>query len=451
MLTKMYQVLQGKINQQQKDETEFLPAALEVLETPPSPVGRIMLWTLFILITGIFLWTMIGHVDEVAVAPGKLIPVGYVKTVQAEDKGVVKHIYVKEGQTVKQGELLVELDTTFTAADMARNKKEMAYYHLEIERLMAEMEERPFTPSKDPNLEEKDIAFQVNLYQSRLVEYRTKLSAAEFNISQSQSSLTSSRANYTKFASLYKIAKEKEQRIEQLVNENAISTFTLFDHQEKRMELEHNITAQASEIARLEWAVLQSQEAVATIQAERNRDITTKLVEDRKLFQSYMEEVKKAEEKDRLSRIVAPIDGKVSQLAIHTVGGVVTAAQPLLEIVPEDAELRVEAWVANKDIGFIQQGQSAEVKIETFSFQRYGTIDATVVDISPDAVEDKEKGRVYRVLLSLNKNSFIVNDRNVVVSPGMTATAEIKIRQKRIIEFFLDPFRQYQSEALRER
>lgn len=452
MLTKIKQLLNGKSNEQwQQSETEFLPAALEVLETPPSPVGRALLWTFFILIISIVVWTFVGHVDEIAVAPGKLIPVGYVKTVQAEDKGVVKAIHVKEGQKVSQGQLLLELDTTFTAADMARLKKEVAYYRLEIERLTAEMEDRVFMPQKDPDLEDKDISFQLGLYHSRLAEYKTKLAAAEFNVSQSEASLRSSRANYEKYSSLYEIAREKERRIEQLVSENAVSTFTLFDHQAKRLELEHSMAAQLSEISRLEWAILQSQEAVAAIKAERNRDITSKLVDDRKQFQAYMEEVKKAEEKDRLSRIVAPIDGKVSQLAVHTVGGIVTAAQPLLEIVPENVELQVEAWVANKDIGFVQQGQPAEVKIETFSFQRYGTLGATVVDISPDAVEDKEKGRVYRVLLSLDKNSFIVNDRYAAISPGMTATGEIKIRQKRIIEFFLDPFRQYQSEALRER
>ncbi|GMB01644.1 HlyD family type I secretion periplasmic adaptor subunit [Pelosinus sp. IPA-1] len=452
MLSKLLRSLNEKLNEQwPQNETEFLPAALEVLETPPSPVGRIMMWTFFVVITSIILWTFIGHVDEVAVAPGKLIPIGYVKTVQAEDKGVVKAIHVKDGQKVTQGQLLLELDTTFTAADMARNKKEMAYYRLEIERLMAEMEERVFTPQKDPDLEDKDISFQVGLYQSRLAEYKAKLATAEFNVSQSLASLRSSRATYDKYASLYEIAREKEKRIEQLVSENAVSTFTLFDHQEKRLELEHNISSQAAEIARLEWAVQQSQEAVTTIKTERNRDITSKMVDDRKQFQAYAEEVKKAEEKDRLSRIVAPIDGKVSQLAVHTIGGIVTAAQPLMDIVPEDAELQVEAWVANKDIGFIQQGQPAEVKIETFSFQRYGTLGATVVEISPDAVEDKDKGRVYRVLLSLDKNSFLVNDRYAAVSSGMTATGEIKIRQKRIIEFFLDPFRQYQSEALRER
>jgi hemolysin D len=452
MLSKIFQLMHKKFDgQKMQEETEFLPAALEVLETPPSLVGRVMLWTLFILIAGILLWTILGHVDEVAIAPGKLIPTGYVKVVQAEDKGVVKSIQVKEGDKVVKGQLLMELDTTITAADVARSKKEIAYYSLEIERLMAEKEERFFIPQKYPDLTEQDITFQMGLYQSRLAEYKTKLSSVEFNAEQNQASLNSSRANYAKFVSLYEIAKDKEKRIEQLVQENAVSQFTLFAQQEKRLELEHNIASQASDITRLEWALRQSQEEVANIKAQRDRDITTKLVEDRKLLQQYTEEVKKAEEKDRLSRIVAPIDGRVSQLAVHTVGGVVTPAQTLLEVVPEDAEIQVEAWAANKDIGFIQEGQSAEVKVETFSFQKYGTLGATVVNISPDAVEDKEKGRVYRVLLSLDKKSFLVNDRYAPLSPGMSVTGEIKIRQKRIIEFFLDPFRQYQSEALRER
>lgn len=438
-------------SQKKREDTEFLPAALEVIETPPSPVGRKLLWTLFTLVIGITLWAFIGFVDEVAIAPGKLIPIGNVKTIQAEDKGVVKGIYVKEGQRVGKGELLIELDTTFTAADLTRIKKEVAYYSLEIDRLMAEQDEKAFTPKKYPDLEEKDIDFQMRLYQSRFLEYNTKISSAQFNVMQNEAALQSAKANYTKLVGLFQIAKEKEQRIERLVSENAIATFVLFDHQAKRLELEKDIEGQKSEISRLEWAVAQSKDVVAGIKAERIRDITNKLVDDRKLVQGYMEELKKAEEKNRLSHIVAPIDGRVSQLAVHTVGGVVTAAQPLLTVVPYDAEIQVEAWVANKDIGFVQKGQIAEVKVETFSFQKFGTILGEVVEISPDAIEDKEKGRVYRVLLSLDKKSFLVNDREVALVPGMTATGEIKIRKKRIIEFFLDPFRQYQSEALRER
>lgn len=452
MLQKISEFLNKKLKaQQSKEETEFLPAALEVVETPPSPIGRMVLWTLFILVSLALAWSILGNVDEVAVAPGKVIPVGNVKVVQAEDKGVIKSICVKDGQKVNEGELLLELDTTFTAADVARVKKEIAYYNLELDRLIAEQQELPFVPQNSADIEDKDVDFQVKLYQSRLAEYQVKLLAAHSSLRQNEASLTSAQANYHKLVSLYDIAKEKERRIEQLVSENAIATFVLFDHRAKRLELEQEIAAKTAEIAGLEWAIVQSQQAVSAIKAERNRDIATKLVEDRKQLQVYQEELKKAQEKDRLSRITAPIGGRVCQLAVHTVGGIVTSAQPLLEIVPEDTELQVEAWAANKDIGFIQQGQRAEVKVETFSFQKYGTLGAKVIDISPDAVDDKEKGRVYRVLLSIDKNSFNVNNREVALTPGMSASGEIKIRQKRIIEFFLDPFRQYQSEALRER
>lgn len=436
-----------------KEETEFLPAALEVVETPPSPVGRIVLWTLFAVVVCTLIWSIVGKVDEVAIAPGKVMPIGHVKTLQAEDKGIIKKIYVKEGQRVSAGELLLEFDTTITAADLERLKKESAYLQLEIDRLLAERDGTPFVPDmqKYQGIEAKDLAYQQSLYGSRLSEYRTKMLAAQANLAQSEAALRSALATQDKQVGLFAIAQEKERRIESLVSENAVATFTLFDHQAKRLELQQDISAQASEISRLQWAIAQSREAIQLTQAERLRDVTTKLVDDQKQFQSYSEELKKAQNKDRLTRVVAPMDGRVSQLALHTVGGIVTPAQPLMDIVPEDAELLVEAWVANKDIGFVQIGQTAEVKIETFSFQKFGTLDAEVTDISPDATEDKDKGRVYSVLLKLKQAWVEVNGKEVALTSGMTATGEIKIRQKRVIEFFLDPFRQYKSEALRER
>ncbi len=438
-------------NELNKDEYEFLPAALEVVETPPSPLGRSVLWLLFIFILIVVIWVMVGQVDEVAIAPGKIIPTGNVKTIQAEDKGVVKGIFVKDGQKVSKGELLIELDTTITAADVARIKREVAYYSLEIDRLLAEQSGSSFIPQQYPSLDPKDIAYQQNLYQTRLAEYNTKLLMAKALVMQNEADLATTKAGYKKQVELFAIAKEKEDRLMKLAQEDAIATFVVLDYQAKRIEIEEDINAQASEINRKQWNLIQAQEQLNSIVAERNKDISTSLMEDRKQLSIYSEELKKAEEKDRLSKIVAPIDGRVAQLSIHTVGGVVTEAQPLLEVVPEDAVLQVEACVANKDIGFVSIGQSAEVKIETFNFQKFGTVDATVVEISPDAIEDKEKGRVYRVVLEIDKNSFDVNGKEVALSPGMTATGEIKIRQKRIIEFFLDPFKQYQSEALRER
>ena len=121
-------------------------------------------------------------------------------------------------------------------------------------------------------------------------------------------------------------------------------------------------------------------------------------------------------------------------------------------IVPDDAQMEIEAWVANKDIGFVYDGQNAEIKVETFNFQKYGTLDATLAEVSSDAVEDKDKGLIYRVLLRTNIDYFaLANNRTVKLRPGMAVTAEIKTRQKRIIEYFMDPFIKYKSEGLRER
>lgn len=441
----------GDKDKLQREEIEFLPAALEVVETPPSPTGRAVLWTLFVLLAVIFIWVMVGHVDEIAVANGKIIPNGEVKVVQAEDKGVIKSIHVTEGQLVKKGDLLVELDTTMTEADVNNVRHQVAYYRLDIERLLAEQGNLPFTAKPQDGLEDQDILYQQNLYNSRMAEYRSKLAIAQSNMMQMQAGLNSAQAGYEKLANLYDIAQEKQSKVEILAEQNAISTFTVLDYQSKSVELAEDMNTQQAEIAKAGWGLVQAQQQIDSVNAEHSKDITAALVEDRKQLASYEEQLKKAEEKNRLSQIVAPIDGRVSQLSVHTDGGIVTAAQAIMQIVPEDTALEVEAWVQNKDIGFIQEGQSAEVKVETFSFQKFGTLNGTITEISPNAVDDKEKGRVYRVLLQLDKDHFQVSGRDVPLSSGMTATAEIKIRQKRIIEFFLDPFRQYQSEALRER
>ena len=207
-------------NELNKDEYEFLPAALEVVETPPSPLGRSVLWLLFIFILIVVIWVMVGQVDEVAIAPGKIIPTGNVKTIQAEDKGVVKGIFVKDGQKVSKGELLIELDTTITAADVARIKREVAYYSLEIDRLLAEQSGSSFIPQQYPSLDPKDIAYQQNLYQTRLAEYNTKLLMAKALVMQNEADLATTKAGYKKQVELFAIAKEKEDRLMKLAQED---------------------------------------------------------------------------------------------------------------------------------------------------------------------------------------------------------------------------------------
>ena len=190
---------------------------------------------------------------------------------------------------------------------------------------------------------------------------------------------------------------------------------------------------------------------LANVKAERQLSIDQEIDQtQQELFQAN-EELKKAAEQHELIKILAPDDGYVSNLQVHTLGSVVTTAQALMELVPEGTRLEIETWAQNKDIGFLQEGQEADVKIESFDYQKYGVVSAKLTNISPNSIEDPEQGRVYRLLLTPEKDTIDIEGRKVPLSSGMNVTAEIKTRKKHIYEFFLEPFKTYKSEFLRER
>lgn len=432
-------------------ETEFLPSILEVTETPPSPVGRAVLWTLVALLVAGAIWICVGEVDEVAIANGKVIPVGNVKIVQSQNKGAIKELDVKEGDYVEEGQTLVVLDTTKTQADVDQLKKQAAYYGMTVARLQAEMQDAPFTPPQDPEglLEQKDIDAQVTLYESR----RAKLAADQEKnlaaVQQAAASVEGSEAQLQKYRALQNVAQEKEDRLNELMQEDAISYFQLLEARATRVEYQRNADATEKSILEQQGKLAEAQDNFATTDSAYRQETMSQLVEAKRQLNAIQEELKKADETNQQSEIVAPISGRVNQLAVHTLGGVVSEGQALMMIVPDDATMEIEAYADNKDIGFIQQGQTAEVKVETFNFQKFGMVNATVDEISPDAgsnVQDKETYQKYRLTLGLEND-----DSGIDLTPGMNVSAEIKIKKKKIIDFFLDPFRKYKDEALRER
>lgn len=451
-LTKIWDnLVNGK---EEEQETEFLPAILEVTETPPSPVGRMVMWSILAILVVMALWSYIGTINEVAVAPGKVIPMGQVKTVQVKNKGIINEILVKDGDIVKEGEVLVRLDPTSTGADYDSLKKRLAYFALDIDRLNAELSGTPFLPKSDPDLEARDIAAEQALYQSRTNQYRAERDAAVSAIAQREASLASEIENYKKFAEVLEIAQDKEHRLEMLVEQNAVAEFQLLEQKAQRIQYEKTADAQREILVRAEAELAEARQRLSNVDAAYNKDIMTSLVDARKQYYAIEEELKKAEEDKRLATIKAPCDGKVYNLSVHTVGGIVTDAQPLMMIVPDGATLEFEVWADNKDIGFIHRGQEAEVKVSTFNFQKFGMINAIVEEIGADAYDDSHdpaKDKKFRLLLKPLEVSMNVMGKDVMLTPGMDVTAEVKIREKRIIAYFMDPFRKYTHEALRER
>ncbi|MBR4153104.1 MAG: HlyD family type I secretion periplasmic adaptor subunit [Selenomonadaceae bacterium] len=435
-------------------ETEFLPAILEVTETPPSPTGRLVMWSILLLVVIALAWSYLGHINEVAVAAGKVIPSGQIKTVQVKNKGIVKEINVEEGQIVQEGDVLVVLDPTTTSADYDSLRKRAAYYKLDIQRLTAELTQQPFVPEEDPDLEPHDLAAEMALYQSRTSDYRTQRQSREDVIAQRIAKLQASQASYEKYAEVLAIAQEKEARLEELSEQNAISQFQLLEQQRETIEYAKNAQAELDSLNSIRAEIAEAQQNLANVDASYHKDIMTALVEAKKEYYAIAEAIKKAEEDSRMAVIYAPISGRIYNLSIHTLGGIVTDAQPLLQIVPEETKLEFEVYADNKDIGFIKVGQEAEVKVETYNFQKFGMYKAEVMEISADAVNepnDQQKHMKYKLLLDPTSNDINVYGQPAKIEVGMNVSAEIKIKEKRIIDFFLDPFRRYTSEALRER
>ena len=440
--------------EEREKETEFLPAILEVTETPPSPTGRIIMWLILILVVALLAWSFLGHINEVAVASGKVIPSGQVKTVQVKNKGIVKEILVEEGQFVNEGDVLIVLDPTTTSADYDSLKKRAAYYKLDLQRLTAELTQQPFVPEEDPDLEPHDLAAEMALYQSRTADYHTQRQSRLEVIGQKMAQLQAAQANYEKFAQVLAIEQEKEARLTELMEQDAISEFQLLEQQSSTIQYEKNAQAELDSINSIRAEIAEAQQNLANVDAAYHKDIMTAMVEAKKEYYTVIEAIKKADEDSRMATIYAPISGRVYNLNIHTLGGIVTDAQPLMQIVPEDVRLEFEVYADNKDIGFIKVGQEAEVKFDTYNFQKFGMYKAEVMEISADAVNepnDPQRDKKFKLLLAPTSNDINVYGQPAQIEIGMSITAEIRIKEKRIIDFFLDPFRRYTSEALRER
>ncbi|MBE8955581.1 MAG: HlyD family type I secretion periplasmic adaptor subunit [Quinella sp. 2Q5] len=440
--------------EEREKETEFLPAILEVTETPPSPTGRLVMWSILALLVVALIWSFLGHINEVAVAAGKVIPSGQIKTIQVKNKGIIKEINVEEGQLVQEGDVLVVLDPTTTSADYDSLKKRAAYYKLDIQRLTAELTQQPFTPEEDPDLDAHDLAAEMALYQSRTSDYHTQRQSRQDVIDQRIAKFQATQASYEKFADVLAIAQEKEARLVELSEQNAISEFQLLEQQRETIEYAKNAQAELDSLNSIRAEIAEAQQNLANVDAAYHKDVMTALVDAKKEYYSVTEAIKKADEDSRMATIYAPISGRVYNLNVHTLGGIVTDAQPLMQIVPEDAKLEFEVYADNKDIGFIKVGQEAEVKVETFNFQKFGMYKAEVQEISADAVNepsDLNRDKKFKLILDPTSNDINVYGQPAKIEVGMNVSAEIKIKEKRIIDFFLDPFRRYTSEALRER
>lgn len=435
-------------------ETEFLPAHLEIADTPVHPAPSWTMRAIAALATAVALLALFGHLDIVAVAHGKMVPSARVKIIQPAVTGVVRSILVQNGMHVVGGQLLMELDPAQAVADTNKATAAKTDAQFAVARAQALLNAQaklhsPVVERVPAGTPERQA--QIQIYAEGVYnEYRNKLSSLQAQLEQREAELRTARAEIAKLQVVAPLARQQADDYQSLAKEKYVSRDDYLDKEQSALTQEGELRAQTEHTIELSAAVEEQKQEIATTAATFRREQFEDMEKAQQALAQSSGDQTKAEVRQDLMQLRAPVSGTIQNLAIHTVGGVVTTAQALLEIVPEDT-LEVEANVENKDIGFVEAGQDVVVKVEAFPYTRYGYLLGKVTSVSNDAVEDKKSGLLYVVRIALPTNRFQAGNKQLNFAPGMQVVAEIHTGKRTVAEYFFSPFVQTVGESLRER
>src|SRR6186713_1439419 len=445
------------------EELAFLPAALEIVETPPSPIGRTIGATIILLFCAALAWAWWGTIDIVASSTGKIVPSGRTKVIQPFETGVVRSIRVQDGQAVKAGDVLIELDPTVNAAERDHLHNDLLAEQLNIARLHAALAgaDDPTAAFHPPaGAGAALISAQRQLLLNQVTEHRARIASLARQQAQKEAEQGTIVATIHKLEATIPVVQQRVDIRKTLMEKELGSKITYFEILQALVEQQEDLGVQKSHLREAEAAAAAIRETRGQAEAEYRRTLSDELAKAEQKASGLAQDLIKAEQKTKLQLLTSPVDGVVQQLAIHTVGGVVTPAQALLAVVPSDSRLEIEAMISNRDIGFVHAGQEAEIKIDTFSFTRYGLLRGTVLTVSQDAViRDRRQDRAddralgtqndtsepkgqelnYSARISLDRTRMQIDDRVVDLSPGMAATVEIKTGSRTILSYLLSP------------
>jgi hemolysin D len=469
------------------DEAAFLPAALSLQDTPVHPAPRRFAMAIMALFVIALVWAIFAQVDIVATAPGRIIVSDRTKLIQPLEASVVKKVLVKDGDRVSAGQVLVELDPTNASADKASVQEQLSAAASEVYRtqklqqlllnqkqinelirgLEAENIQKSAVSGKNtsniPNMgilsgtassQASSIQVQSQL-QSEWRDISARLAKLDAEAARRQAEIQTVMAAIAKLQATLPMAQTREADFKNLVGEGFISSHATQDKTRERVEQERDLATQQARLMEAKSTLAETEQTKAAFKAETQRLLNDRHAVATSKLQQLTQESSKANQRERQTQLTAPVAGIIQQLAIHSVGGVVTPAQPLMIVVPDSADgaqtVTAEISIANQDIGFVNTGQIAEVKLETFPYTKYGTVKAKVDIVTADAVTDEKKGSFYPATITLAQKDMLIDGKRVKLSPGMNITAEIKTGQRRVIEYLLSPVQRAGSESLRER
>ena len=418
-----------------------MPAALALQDRPDSAALRRTARLLMLMVLLVLMWSVLGKVDIVVGASGRVIPSARTKTIASVDVASVRALHVVEGQRVNAGDVLVELDSSGSDAEYQKAADRVVAAQLEMARaraLIAAVQaprnlplNTPLNTPQWPDLAMDKVALATPEQQA------TAASHLRRQVVDFQARMTRLDDAVARYVAALPLVRQRAADLAALLVTQDVSSHAWLEKEQLRIELEGQL------------ADAENQRRV--LLAQTVREAHDALHESQRVLVASAQDQERASERSRLLRLTSPVDGTVQQLTVHTVGGVVPAAQPLMQVVPLGSPVEVEAQLENRDVGFVQEGQAVVVKVDAFDYTKYGTVSGVVRHVSHDAIQDERRGLLYPVRIALTTDHLVVDGVPMPVTAGMAVNLNIKTGTRRVIEFVLSPLIRHQKEALRER
>ena len=451
---------QNTVDRQVKD---FLPNHLAITQTPPHPAAKVTAAIICLLFSIAIIWAMVSEVDIIVSASGKLIPTGQSKQIQPLSKSIIKQIHVADGDAVKAGDILVELDADITLSDINKLTNDLMICEIKIANLQAfdqslkQGQLQPVQYSRTAPVEHlnpllaKEQALHHVIFQQQWQSFQAETALLRLQAQELEAKADINAIEIEKYQSLIAFTGKKVKGLKKLLARDMVAEVEYLEQRQNQINLQKDLAIARSRAKEIQAQIHATHQRIDIITSDISFANLQVLAEEQQRAFTLQQEINKAQSLDSQHTLRAPVDGIVQGLAISGIGQVVTDAQVLMNIIPSNQQVEVEAWLENKDIGFIHQGQNAEVKINTFLFTKYGVIDGAIKLLSSDAIIDEQKGLLYKTLISLSAHSMQIDGKDVSLLPGMEVVAEIKTGKRKVIEYILSPLLRYKSESIRER
>lgn len=435
-------------------EPDYKPGIQGILDSHPRALTWAVPITINALVLILILWLVFSQIDVISPAQGKIIPNSRMQLIQPKETGVVDAILVRDGEQVQQGQLLLRLRGTDAQADVGRLQN--AAYTLRARRMRLDAMERYLTGGEASLGSSADIPAEYLLQEQLLLErerasYDGERLGLQSKLERARAERDGLKAEITRLEKLIPYAKTRMNRNKTLADQKLLSSNDYDTAMEDLIAKQEELRIKRHELSKTESEIHMASTEYAAAADNTRRDIADQRIKTEQELAATEAELSKAVAELSGRHLTAPLGGVVHNVAVHTPGGVVQSGQVLMQIVPENSPLEVEAKILNRDIGFVTPGQTVKVKLDAFPFTRYGYVDGTVKRIEQASVLDEKLGEVYPAVVELADDHIKADGRWVKLRPGMTCAVDIRIGERRAIEYVLSPFFRYRDEALRER